>query len=75
MQILITERIDITLLLGMDCLKKFNLTIRNIRFDRNNQSEKKQVIEQFPDLFTKNTTQKDTEKKTFKKNSNWDIMR
>ena len=40
MQILITERNDITTLLGMDWLKKFNLTIRSIRLNENNQSEK-----------------------------------
>ena len=60
-QVLITERNDITLLLRMVWLKKFNLTIRNFRLDENNQSEKKQVIEQFPDLFKNNTTIKDTE--------------
>ena len=61
MQILITERNDITPLLGMDWMKKFNLTIRNIRTDENSQSEKKRVIEKFPDLFKNNTTIKDTE--------------
>ena len=61
MQILITERNDITPLLGMDWIKKFNLTIKNIRTDENNQSEKKRVIENFPDLFKNNTTIKDTE--------------
>ena len=61
MQILITERDDITPLLGMDWLKKFNMTIRSIQLDQNNQSEKKQVIKTFPDLFKNNTTIKDTE--------------
>ena len=42
---------DITPLLGMEWMKKFNLTIRIIRLDENNQSEKKRVIEKFPDLF------------------------
>ena len=42
-------------------MKKFNLTIRNIRTDENNQSEKKRVIEKFPDLFKNNTTIKDAE--------------
>ena len=42
-------------------MKKFNLTIRNIRTDENSQSEKKRVIEKFPDLFKNNTTIKDTE--------------
>ena len=50
MQVLNTERDDITpLLLGMDWMKNFNLIIRNIRTDENNQSEKKRVIEKFPD--------------------------
>ena len=62
MQILITERDDITPLLGMDWMKRFNLIIRNIRTDENNQPEKKRVIEKFPDLFKNNTTIKDTEK-------------
>ena len=53
MQILITERNDITPLLGMDWMKKFKLTIGNIRTEENNQSEKKRVIEKFPDLFKK----------------------
>ena len=61
MQILITERNDITPLLGMDWMKKFKLTISNIRTEENNQSEKKRVIEKFPDLFKNNTTIKDTE--------------
>ena len=61
MQILITERNDITPLLGMDWMKKFKLTIGNIRTEENNQSERKRVIEKFPDLFKNNTTIKDTE--------------
>ena len=48
MQLLITERNDITPLLGKDWLKKFRLTIGNIRLDDNSQSEKKQVVEKFP---------------------------
>ena len=61
MQTLITERNDITPLLGMDWMKKFKLTIGNIRTEENNQSERKRVIEKFPDLFKNNTTIKDTE--------------
>ena len=61
MQILITERNDITPLLGMDWMKKFNLTIGNIRPADNEQSEKRRVIEKFPDLFKNNTTIRDTE--------------
>ena len=45
MQILITERNDITPLLGLDWMKKFILTIRNIRLEDNSQSEKRRVIE------------------------------
>ena len=37
---LITERDDITPLLGLDWMKKFNLTIRNVCWEENNQSEK-----------------------------------
>ena len=61
MPLLITERNDITPLLGMDWLKKFKLTIGNIRLDDNNQSEKRQIVEKFPDLFKNNTTIKDAE--------------
>ena len=60
-QIIITERNDITPLLGMDWLKKFRPTIGNIRVDKNNQSEKKQIVEKFSDLFRNNTTIKDAE--------------
>ena len=45
MQILITERNDITPLLGMDWLKKFRLKIGNIRLDDNSQSQNKQIVE------------------------------
>ena len=61
MQLLITERNDITPLLGMDWLKKFKLTIGIIRLNENNQSEKRRTIEKFPDLFRNNSTIKDTE--------------
>ena len=61
MQILITERNDITPLLGMDWMKKFNLTIGNIQTEDINQSKKRRVIEKFPDLLKNNTTIKDTE--------------
>ena len=56
LQLLITERNDITPPLGIDWLKKFKLTIRNIRTDRNSQSEKRRVISNFQDLF-KNTAE------------------
>ena len=61
MQILITERNDITPLLGMDWMKKFNLTIGDIRLENTSQSGKRRVIEKFPNLFKNNTTIKDTE--------------
>ena len=61
MKLLITERNDITPLLGIDWLKKFKLTIGNIRLDDNNQSEKRQIVEKFPDVFKNNTTIKDAE--------------
>ena len=64
MQLLITERNDITPLLGMDWLKKFRLTIGNNRSDENNQSEKTQIVGKFPNLFRNNTTIKDAEKNT-----------
>ena len=59
MQLLITERSDITPLLGMDWLKNFKITIGNIRLQDSNQSEKRQIFEKFPDLFKNNTTIKD----------------
>ena len=45
----------------MDWLKKFRLTIGNIRLDDNSQLETKQIVEKFPDLFRNNTTIKDAE--------------
>ena len=45
----------------MDWLKKLKLTIGNIRLDDNNQSEKRQIVEKFQDLFKNNTTIKDAE--------------
>ena len=61
MQILITERNDITPLLGIEYMKKLYSTNRKIRADENNESEKKRMIETFPDLFKNNTTIEDTE--------------
>ena len=59
MKLPITERNDITPLLGMDWLKKFRLTIGNIRLDENSQSEKRQIEEKFSEFFRNNTTIKD----------------
>ena len=61
MEILTTERTDITPLLGMDWMKKFKLTIGRIQLNETNQSEKEKVINRFPDLFENNQTIKDTE--------------
>ena len=61
MEILITERTDITPLLGMDWMKKFKLTISRIQLAENNQSEREKVFNKFPDLFENNETVKDTE--------------
>ena len=61
MKILITERTDITPLLGMDWMKKFKLIIGRIQLTETNQSEKEKVINKFPDLFENNRTIEDTE--------------
>ena len=61
LEILITERNDITPLLEMDWMKQFKLTIGSIRIQDNSQSEKKRIIEKFPVLFKNNTRIKDTE--------------
>ena len=61
MEILITERPDITPLLCMDWKKRFKLTIGRIQFAETNQSEKERVINKFPDLFENNRTIKSTE--------------
>ena len=61
MQILITERNDITPLLGLDWMKKVKLTIGNLRIQDSNQPEKRRVIEKFPDSFKNNTTIKHPE--------------
>ena len=51
MQILITDGNDITPLLGRDWMKKFNLTIGNIRLEDTRQSEKRRVIEKVSRFF------------------------
>ena len=61
MEILITERTDITPLLGMDWMKNFKLTIGKIQLAENNQSEREKVFTKFRDLFENNETIKDTE--------------
>ena len=64
MEILITERTDITPLLGMDWMRTFKFTIGRIQLAENNQSEKEKIFEKFRDLFENNETIKDTEIKT-----------
>ena len=61
MEILITEKTDITPLLGMDWMKTFKLTIGRIQLAENNQSEKERIFGKFRDLFENNETIKDTE--------------
>ena len=41
MRLIITEKDDLILLFGVDWMKKLNLENRNIRLDKNNQSEKR----------------------------------
>ena len=57
MQILISERTDITPLPGIDWLIKFKLNVGKIRVDENSQSGKRRVICKF----SNNTTNKDAE--------------
>ena len=61
MEILLTERADITPLLGMDWMKRFKLTIGKIQLAEIGQSEKERINNKFPDLFENNRTIKDTE--------------
>ena len=61
MEILKTERTDLTPLLGMDYNKGLKLTIGMIQLAENNQSEREKVFRKFPDLFENNETIKDTE--------------
>ena len=57
----ITERTDITPLIGMDWMKRFKLTIGRVQLAKNNQSEEEKIINKFPDLIENNETIKDTE--------------
>ena len=61
MEILLTERTDITPLLGMDWMRTIKLTIGKIQLTENNQSEKERKFGKFRDLFENNETIKDTE--------------
>ena len=58
---LITERTDITPLLGMNWMKKFKLTIVRIQLVKTNQSKKAKIINTFPDLFENHRTITNTE--------------
>ena len=58
-EILITERTDITPLLEMDWMKKFGLIIGRIQLAENNQSEREKVFNKFPDLFENNKRYRD----------------
>ena len=64
---LIIEGTDITPLLGMDWMRNIKLTIGKIQWAENNQSERKKVFNNFPDLFENIETIKDTEIKPNKK--------
>ena len=61
MKILVTERTDITPLLGMDWMKRFKLLIGRIQLAENSQSEREKVFHRYPDLFQINETIKDTQ--------------
>ena len=61
MEILITERTDITPLFGKDWMTKIKLTIRKKQMAENSQSEREQIFNKFPDFFENNETIKDTE--------------
>ena len=61
LDILITERTDITSFPGMDRMKNFNSTIGKRQLAENNQSERKKVFKRFPDLFENNETTEDIE--------------
>ena len=60
-EILITERTNITPLLGMDWMRKIKLTIGRVQSVENNQSENQKVFRKFPDLFENTRTIKDAE--------------
>ena len=54
MVIPVTERTDITRLLGMNWMKRFKLTIVKIQLADNSQSEKEEIINLFPNLLDTN---------------------
>ena len=73
MDILITERMDMTPLLGMDWMKKFKLTFEKIQLAKDNQSEREKLFNKFTDLFENNETMKDTETNTHLKPGHYPV--
>ena len=73
MEILITERTDITPILGMDWMKTFKLTIGRIQLAENNQSVREKYCNKFPDLFVNNETKKDNEIKIQLKSGHYPV--
>ena len=61
MEILITERTDISPLLGLDWMRTFELTVSEIQLAENNESDKEKMFGNIRDLFEINETIKDTE--------------
>ena len=60
METLITERTDITPLLGMDWMKKLKLIIGRKQLAENSQSEREKVFNKFPDLYPAGTISSQT---------------
>ena len=58
---MITERRDMTPLLGKDWMKRLKVKIGRMQLTENNQSESEKVFRKLPDLFDNNETMKDTE--------------
>ena len=61
MDVLVTERTDITPLLGLNWMEKFRLTIGRIKLAENKQSKREKRFNKFPDLYENNGTKKDTD--------------
>ena len=61
MQVLITERTDITLSLGTDWMKMFKLLIGTTQLAKNSQSEHEEVFNRLSDLLKNNEAIEDTE--------------
>ena len=54
-----TERTDITPLLGMEWMEKFEMTIKTIEINENKKTEKRRIVEKFNNFLKTNTTIKD----------------